>query len=141
MKIAISVENQNGLESQIAQHFGRSPFFALVDLEGQEVTSVDVVPNPFVSGHIHGQVPNFIHDQNVNVMISGGMGRGAANFFEHFGIETATGASGTVQQTLDKYFKGELGKDASCDHHEHGHGHGHHHGHDHGHHHGHGHHD
>jgi predicted Fe-Mo cluster-binding NifX family protein len=128
MRIAISVENENGLDSNIAQHFGRSPFFAFVDLEGEEVKSVEVIPNPFISGHTHGQVPTFINERSANVMISGGMGRGAVNFFGQFGIETATGAAGTVQQTLAKYFKGELSKDASCGHHEHGHGQHHRHG-------------
>jgi predicted Fe-Mo cluster-binding NifX family protein len=125
MRIALSVENDNGLESHIAQHFGRSPFFAFVDLEGEQVKSIEVIANPFVGGHRHGQVPTFINDQSANVMISGGMGRGAVNFFDSFGIETATGAEGTVEQTLARYFKGELSKDASCGHHAHGHSHHH----------------
>jgi predicted Fe-Mo cluster-binding NifX family protein len=128
MRIAITVENENGLESQVAQHFGRSPFFAFIELEGEAVNSIEVLPNPFVGGHRHGQVPAFINEHNAEVMISGGMGRGAVNHFQNFGIETATGADGSVQQTLEKFFKGELSKDASCGHaghsHQHGHGHG-----------------
>jgi len=39
MRIAISAETNNGLDSIIGQHFGRCPYFALVDMEGNEVKS------------------------------------------------------------------------------------------------------
>ena len=123
MKIAISVENDKGLESQIAMHFGRSPYFAFVELEGEEVQNIEVQPSRFADGHKHGQVPNFIKEQQANVMLSGGMGQGAIGFFEQFGIETATGASGTVIATLEKYFKGELSQAAPCSHDDHDHDH------------------
>ena len=32
MRIAISAENNLGLESEVAHHFGRCPFFALVEV-------------------------------------------------------------------------------------------------------------
>jgi predicted Fe-Mo cluster-binding NifX family protein len=124
MRIAVTCENENGLESIVAQHFGRSPFFAFVDVDGREAKSIEILANPFVTGHAHGQVPKFIRDHNANVILAGGMGRGAINFFEQFGIETATGAAGTIQQTIDNYFKGELSQASPC-HHSEGHGHGH----------------
>jgi predicted Fe-Mo cluster-binding NifX family protein len=129
MKIAVTAEEQNGLESRVAQHFGHSPFFAFIEVDGKEVKSIEIIANPFISGHAHGQVPTFINENNANVMISGGMGRGAINFFESFGIDTATGASGTIQQTLERYFNGELTEAEPCQHHDdhHGSGHGHHH--------------
>jgi predicted Fe-Mo cluster-binding NifX family protein len=40
MRIAISVESNNGLESPVSLHFGRCPYFILVDVEGQEVKAV-----------------------------------------------------------------------------------------------------
>ena len=48
MRIAVSVETKNELDSAIAQHFGRCPFFALVDMEGKEVKAVEVIENPYV---------------------------------------------------------------------------------------------
>jgi predicted Fe-Mo cluster-binding NifX family protein len=123
MRIAISTETNNGLDSQVAQHFGRCPYFAFVDVEGQEIQSTQVVENPFFSGHQVGQVPNFIHEQNADVMLSGGMGGRAIQFFQQFGIETATGAAGTVRATLENYFSGKLMGTAPCEESvEHGHG-------------------
>ena len=127
MRIAISTETNNGLDSVVAHHFGRCPFFALVDVEEREVKAVEVIDNPFYAGHQPGQVPGFIHSQNANVMLSGGMGRRAIDFFQQYDIETATGADGTVQTALESYLGGELSGAAPCkesvEHHEHGHHH------------------
>jgi predicted Fe-Mo cluster-binding NifX family protein len=114
MRIAVSVETNNELESVVAHHFGRCPFFAIVDLEDRDVKAVQVIDNPFYNGHQPGQVPGFIKEQNANVMLSGGMGGRAIEFFQQFGIETATGADGTVRQSLERYLGGELTGAAPC---------------------------
>jgi predicted Fe-Mo cluster-binding NifX family protein len=114
MRIAVSVETNNELESVVAHHFGRCPFFAIVDLEDREVKTVKVIDNPFYNGHQPGQVPGFIKEQNADVMLSGGMGGRAIEFFRQFGIETATGANGTVHQSLERYLGGELTGAAPC---------------------------
>jgi len=114
MRIAISIETNNELESVCAHHFGRCPFFAIVDLEGRDVKTVQVIENPFYGGHQPGQVPGFINEQKANVMLSGGMGGRAIEFFQQFGIEAATGADGTVRQALEKYLGGELTGATPC---------------------------
>jgi predicted Fe-Mo cluster-binding NifX family protein len=108
MRIAIATDNNNGLDSLVSPHFGRCPCYILVDVEGQEVKAVTVVDNPYYGNHAPGQVPVFIHSQGANVMLAGGMGRRAADFFQQYGIEVATGASGTVRQALQSYLVGEL---------------------------------
>ena len=47
MKIAVTAENNNGLDSMVAQHFGHAPFFILVDVENGEVTTTQGLANPF----------------------------------------------------------------------------------------------
>jgi len=114
MKIAVTAENNNGLESMVAQHFGHAPFFILVDVENGEVTATQGIANPFLDGHAPGQVPGFVKQQNANVMLSGGMGGRAIQFFEELDIHAATGASGTVRQSLENYFGGKLKEAAPC---------------------------
>ena len=114
MRIALSVEDNNDFESKIAHHFGRCPFFALVDLEGTEVKEIQVIENPYYGAHQPGQVPGFINSQNANVMLSGGMGGRAIQFFDQFGIKAATGATGTVRSALESYLGGELSGAAPC---------------------------
>ena len=108
MKIAISVEDRNGLESTVSHHFGRCPYFVIVDVEGTEVTAFQVIDNPFFAQHQPGMVPEFIHNQGAEVMISGGMGRRAIGFFQQYGITPATGGSGSVQAALENYLDGKM---------------------------------
>jgi predicted Fe-Mo cluster-binding NifX family protein len=115
MKIAVTAENNNGLESLVAQHFGHAPFFILVDMENGEVAATQGVANPFAEAHQPGQIPGFIHEQKANVILSGGMGGRAIEFFEQAGIKAATGASGTVRQALENYLGGSLTAAAPCD--------------------------
>ena len=124
MRIAISAESNNGFESTVGQHFGRCPFFAFVDIEGKEIKGINVIENPFFAGHEVGQVPGFIHEQGADVMLSGGMGGRAIQFFTQFGIDTATGARGTVKQAVTEFLAGNLSGTAPCaESIEHGHGH------------------
>jgi len=108
IRVAVSVDDGNGLDSVVSPHFGRCPYFVMVDLEGQEVHAVQVISNPYYGHHQPGQVPGFIHSQEANVMLTGGMGQRAIAFFEQYGIQAATGASGTVRYALEQYLGGEL---------------------------------
>jgi len=125
MKIAISAETNEGLKSQVAHHFGRCPFFAMVEVENDQIQSIDLIENPFFAGHQPGQVPGFINEQNANVMLSGGMGGRAIQFFNQFGIESATGATGSVEDAVTSFLEGKLRGASSCAESE-AHGHGHH---------------
>jgi len=115
MKIAVTAESNNGLESLVAQHFGHAPFFIMVDMENGEVTATQAVANPFAEAHQPGQIPGFIHEQKANVILSGGMGGRAIEFFEQLGVHAATGANGTVRQALENYLGGKLKEAAPCD--------------------------
>jgi predicted Fe-Mo cluster-binding NifX family protein len=115
MKIAITAENNQGLESMVAQHFGHAPYFMLVEVENGEVKAAQGIANPFAEQHQPGQIPGFIKEQNADVMLSGGMGGRAIQFFSEYGIKTATGASGTVRQALENFLGGRLTEAAPCD--------------------------
>lgn len=128
MIIAISSENNQGENSQVAHHFGRCPFFTLVNIEDEQLVDYQTITNPYFESHQPGQVPEFISQQGANVMLSGGMGRRAGEFFNQFGIDIATGAEGTVKEAIEAYLRGDLKKGAGCS----GHGDGGHHGHEHG---------
>jgi predicted Fe-Mo cluster-binding NifX family protein len=106
--VAVSADDANGLDSVVSPHFGRCPYYVFVDLEGQEVRRVSAEANPFYDQHAPGQVPTFIHEQGVGVMLTGGMGRRAIGFFEQYGIHPVTGASGTVRHALEQFLGGQL---------------------------------
>ncbi len=114
VRIAISVDDSNGLSSVCSPHFGRCPYFALVDVEGCDAQAIEMVPNPYYPNHEPGQVPGFVHSHGAQVMLTGGMGGRAIAFFQQYGIEPVTGATGTVRHALEAYLGGSLSGAASC---------------------------
>ncbi|HUZ17725.1 MAG TPA: NifB/NifX family molybdenum-iron cluster-binding protein [Spirochaetia bacterium] len=123
MRIAVTAEEDSGLESRVAQHFGHAPYFIFVDVQDREITGTNGEENPFSAGHTPGQIPGFIKEQGADVILSGGMGGRAVEFFENLGVHAATGAVGTVREAVESYLGGELNGAAPCNESiEHGHG-------------------
>lgn len=117
MRIAFACDNEVGLESTISAHFGRCPYYVLVDVEGNHITGYQVVKNPYYPNHQPGVIPQFIHSQKANVMIAGGMGPRAIDFFNQFGIDVATGVQGKVKDIVEAYLRGEIKGMVACEHH------------------------
>jgi predicted Fe-Mo cluster-binding NifX family protein len=114
IRIAISTLDNNGLHSAVSEHFGRCAYFTLTEIEDNEIKSVQAIANPYAHNHAPGQIPAFIKEQGANVMLAGGMGHRAVGFFEQYGIDVATGAAGTVQQTIQAYLEGRRRGASSC---------------------------
>jgi len=114
MRVAISCDGGGGLEGLVSPHFGRCSHFLLIDLEGAGIRSAREVPNPLADGHGPGQVPQFMASHQVEVMLSGGMGRRAIAAFEELGIEAVTGASGSARRALESYLGGALQGSDPC---------------------------
>ncbi len=59
-RIMMPVEDEYGLEAKVAQHFGRAPYFALVEFdENQKTLKVKIEPNK--SEHMGGP-PGHSHE-------------------------------------------------------------------------------
>ena len=120
MKIAVTYDNGN-----IFQHFGRTEFFKVYDVEDNKVVSSQVIGS---NGVGHGALAGLLADQSVDVLICGGIGGGAQAALEEAGVELCAGVEGDADQAVEAYLKGELvSSGANCDHHhEEGHSCGHH---------------
>jgi predicted Fe-Mo cluster-binding NifX family protein len=95
MRIAIATEAGN-----VSMHFGRCPFFTIVDIKDGKAGEKQIVPNP---GHQPGAIPKFLHDKGVNCIIAGGMGARASQFFAELGIEPIMGVSGSVEDVIKSF--------------------------------------
>lgn len=100
MRIAVAAEGKN-----VTEHFGHCVNFMLYDAENNTITKEESLKNP---GHKPGFLPNFLADRGVKVIISGGMGQGAADIFNERDVEVITGASGDARTAVERYLKGEL---------------------------------
>jgi predicted Fe-Mo cluster-binding NifX family protein len=114
MKIAISSDSDRKLESSVSHHFGRCPYFTVVDVRDSRIVNAEAVENPFFKAHSPGQVPSFIRELGADVMLAGGMGRRAIDLFSSFGIASSTGASGTVKNAVNSYIAGSLPGASPC---------------------------
>ena len=105
--IAVAAEDDRGLEGEVGAHFGRCPYYVLVETNDHTVTGSRVVANPYFDGHRPGVMPRFIRELGSNVIIAGGMGPKAIEMFHGFGIDVATGVTGSVSSVLGAYLRGE----------------------------------
>jgi predicted Fe-Mo cluster-binding NifX family protein len=121
-KIALASEDGSGLEGSLSAHFGRCPFYTFVNVERDRILGFEVVKNPYFPNHQPGVIPQFIHSQKANVMIAGGMGPRAIDFFNQLGIDVATGAQGKVGDVVEAYLRGEIQGIVACGHHGQDHG-------------------
>lgn len=124
MIIAVTYENGN-----VFQHFGHTENFKLYEVENGEVKSTCEMDS---NGAGHEALADFLADNNVDVLICGGMGQGAKDALDAAGLEVYAGASGSADEAVAAYLRGELeDTGVNCDHHDHGHSHEHPHSHDH----------
>ena len=120
MKIAFASEEDKDIESTVAHHFGRCPFYVFIDVdENGKVKSVETKANPYFSSHEPGVVPQYIAGEKANVMVAGGMGPRAIDWFAQLGVKAVTGASGSVKDVLNDYLNGKLNSVESCGEHRH----------------------
>ena len=116
MKIAVTYDNGN-----VFQHFGKTEFFKVYEVEDNKVVSSEVIGS---NGVGHGALAGLLADQAVNVLICGGIGGGAQAALEEAGVELCAGAEGDTDQAVEAYLRGELiSSGANCDHHHHEEGH------------------
>ncbi len=113
----MAADDDHGLDSTVCSHFGRCPFYTLVDIENDHMKFVQSVVNPFADDHGKpGQVPGFIHEQNADAIISGGMGQRSVGFFDEFGIEVVTGTAGKIDAVVDGFLYGTILGASPCKH-------------------------
>ena len=115
MKIAVTYDNGN-----IFQHFGRTEYFKVYEVEDKKVVSSEVIAS---NGVGYGALAGLLAGQAVDVLICGGIGGGAQAALAEAGVELCAGAEGDVGQAVEDYLTGALvSSGANCDHH-HGEGH------------------
>jgi len=117
----------SGNREIVEEHFGHCKDRSVYNIDDNGNTiSVDYLIPP---SHAPGVLPKFLGDNNVDVIITGGMGAMAVKMFKEQNIDVILGATGTIETNLKTYLEGDLSStDSACNHeHGHHHGNGHHH--------------
>jgi predicted Fe-Mo cluster-binding NifX family protein len=106
MKIAFTAK-KNILESEIDPRFGRCSYFLIIDINTMSFESISN-ESAMASGGAGIQAAQTIAKSGVDVVVTGNMGPNAFQTLNAAGIKVFTGASGTIEEAIEKYKKGEL---------------------------------
>jgi len=108
-KIIVPTETQEGLTASIAQHFGRAPYFTVVELGDKwEVAKISAVEN--VSEHMGGVgvPPDHLAKLHPKAIVVCGMGPRGINAFKSRGVDVLQAIGTTVQDVVEAYIQGKL---------------------------------
>lgn len=107
-KLIVATENQDGINAPLAEHFGRAPYFTIVELDNNEVSNVSTVKN--VSEHVGGtgSPHDYITQLQPKALIVYGMGPRGIMAFQSAGIKVLKASGSTVKEVVEAYTQGIL---------------------------------
>ncbi|MCI7188911.1 MAG: NifB/NifX family molybdenum-iron cluster-binding protein, partial [Fusobacterium mortiferum] len=101
-------------EVTVEEHFGHCEKFVVYSVKEGEIVKKEVLDAP---EHAPGVFPKFIAENNINVVITGGMGQRAIDLIKANGGQVILGASGEIKEVLEVYLQGSLySKGSACAH-------------------------
>lgn len=110
MRVAVTYDN-----GEVFQHFGRTEYFKVYEVEEKKIVSSQVISS---EGSGHGALAGILANNQIDVLICGGIGGGAQMALSEAGIELCAGASGDADKAVSAYLEGTLVNTGSnCNHH------------------------
>jgi len=109
VRIVIPVEDESGLDAPLSGHFGRAPYFAVIDLdENGHITNQRTVPN--VGEHFggSGRRADFILQLKPNAIITYGMGPRGLGIYQSVRVAVLRANANTVKELIVAYRNNEL---------------------------------
>jgi predicted Fe-Mo cluster-binding NifX family protein len=108
-RLIVPAEDKKGLSARLAEHFGRAPYYAVVDLDDNgEVANVKTVPN--VGEHAGGM--GYSHDHILglkpNAIVVYGMGPRGLMSFQNAGVAVLKANAQTVGEVVEAYKQDKL---------------------------------
>ena len=107
MKIVVPTNDKKGLDSSIAEHFGRCETYTFLDGKGNIIKIIDNT-----SEHMGGIgfPPELMKKHNANVLLCKGLGPRALNLCEQLGIDVYVYQAETVKEIFYLWKNKKLNK-------------------------------
>jgi predicted Fe-Mo cluster-binding NifX family protein len=102
MKIAIPYN-----EGRVNEHFGQSREFVIYTVTDGKISNKKVVGSEEFC-HNHEGLAGLLRDEQVGVVIAGGIGRSMMIALQAMGLKTVTGATGDTARVAEDYAGGRL---------------------------------
>ena len=111
MKIAVTYEN-----GEIFQHFGHTEQIKIYDVNDKEIISSEVIST---NGTGHGALAGFLKDLKAEILICGGIGKGAKDALAQEGITLYGGVTGNADDAVYALLNDSLNynENVECSHH------------------------
>ncbi len=106
MKVCFAVQENQGVDSTVYNHFGSAPLFVMVDTDVDGATIVDNQDRD----HVHGACNPImaIGGNDIDAVVVGGIGAGAIRGLNSRGIKVYRSVAATVKENLDLLKDGRL---------------------------------
>lgn len=118
-RVVIPAEDGNGLNARLSEHFGRAPYFIIVDLEEGNILNVQVVPNESEHFGGFGRPSDSILQFKPNAVITFGIGPRALSIFQEAKVAVLKANASTVKEVIEAYRQDKLEELTEGCHHAH----------------------
>ena len=103
-RIVIPVQDESGLNARLSEHFGRAPYFAVVDLdENGRISDQKSVRNASEHFGGTGRPPDRILQLRPNALVTYGMGPRALAIFQNARVPVLRANVNTVKDVITAY--------------------------------------
>ncbi|MCW4016167.1 MAG: NifB/NifX family molybdenum-iron cluster-binding protein [Candidatus Bathyarchaeota archaeon] len=120
VRLVIPVSEEKGVDSQLSQHFGRAPFYAIIDLDDKgQVIGQGTIAN--TSEHFGGVglPPDRILQLRPKALVTYGLGSKALKMFQDASVAVLRTEANTVKEVVNAYNNNELQELTQGCHHAH----------------------
>ena len=108
-RIVVPVAEERGLNARLSEHFGRAPYFAVIDVdENGSISNQEIVSNTSEHFGGTGRPPDRILQLRPTVLITYGMGPRALIIFQNARVAVLRANANTVKGVVAAYNNDEL---------------------------------
>ncbi len=108
-RIVVPVLDESGLNARLSEHFGRAPYFTVIDLEENgHISNQRTLPNTSEHFGGTGRPPDRILQIQPNALITYGMGPRALGIFQNARVAVLRANTSTVKSVIEAYNNDEL---------------------------------
>jgi predicted Fe-Mo cluster-binding NifX family protein len=109
VRIVVPVSDDKGIDAHLSQHFGRAPFYAIIDLDekGQVIGQGTIANTSEHFGGV-GLPPDRILQLKPKALVTYGLGSKAIKMFQDAGVAVLRTEANTVREVVNAYNNDEL---------------------------------
>ena len=108
-KVGVASQGLGGLDDMVSPIFGRCPNFTIVEIEGEDIKNVKVLPNQFLSSQsgVGIAVVQMLASEGVGYILAGRFGPNASAVAGQFGIQMVMASPGVkIKDAIKQYIIG-----------------------------------